>query len=495
MISFSRNLLSSSSANRRTAITAGIAGLLIGTLAVLYPLGIVVLIGGCVGLWLLYRVLGDPFFGVLLITFFLPFERVGGFDIGGMTIRLHQVWALLTLASWIGQKIIRGELRFRANPLFWPLFLFILGNFASLLNAINLTRGLFVTAFTIFVIITSFMIAELVDTRDKAVRVFRVLFFSAVLVSLFGLFQWIGDEIGLPPSITQIRVGWYNKGVIGMTRLHSTALEPLYFANYLLVVLPPALSLLLHHVIRRVKQDHATVTPVPYAVMLIGSMVIGLAFLLTISRGGYLALAMSCLVLFIFSFKQFFTPRILALGVIGAGALLLVGGVIGISSSKLNLEYMLYRATHFVETTSDWERLEAYEAAYEAFTLSPWFGYGPGNYGAYRVDQYSGSPDEGWGIANNEYLELLAEVGLFGFITLVVALLLWTIRNLAAQGRAQDQIVRTLLIGSLASMAGIALQYMTFSTLYIMHIWWMIGYGVALQRLAFENKDIHDAKE
>jgi hypothetical protein len=75
-------------------------------------------------------------------------------------------------------------------------------------------------------------------------------------------------------------------------------------------------------------------------------------------------------------------------------------------------------------------------------------------------------------------------VGLLGFFLLMMILGLWVMGNIIAQQRTRDPLIKALLVGTLASLGGIWLQYLTFSTLYIMHIWFLIGYGVALQKLA-----------
>ena len=496
---------------------AGVLGVVTGIVGILFPLGLALGVAAVIGVLLTYRIFKDPFIGVLCVAFFLPFERVGGMDVGGMSLRVHQVFALLTLVSWLFTKMVHGKLKFKANPLFWPLYLYMLMNLLSLTRAYNLRRGFLVLGFTVFVWIVSMMVAELINSRDKIVRVVRTLLMSATLVSVFGIFQFVGDEIGLSPKLTMIRMGWYNKEVIGLTRVHSTALEPLYFANYLIVVFPLLISLILNY--SQARSVEALHPPASNALrrtgatsqvgtlkkcspqvfsrpVLIGmAMVMGLAFILTVSRGGYLALLMSVVVIAFISFKKIFTPRLLILAIIALVGVTSVSTVLGVTSSKLSLDYIQHRATTFIDTMSDWERLETYEAAINAFYVSPYLGFGPGNFGPYMVDMKVGTPDNGWGIVNNEPLEMLAEVGIIGFLFFMLAMIIWALRNLAAQLRTRDSLMRSLLIGSLASFAGIALQYMTFSTLYIMHVWFMVGFGVALQSYALSGHQTESDQE
>ena len=125
-----------------------------------------------------------------------------------------------------------------------------------------------------------------------------------------------------------------------------------------------------------------------------------------------------------------------------------------------------------------------------AFWVAPWLGFGPGNFGAHMTNTYVGAPHDGWGIVNNEYLEILVEVGLLGFTAFLVAIIIWLCRMQKAMIQAANQpLLHNLLIGSSGMLFGLALQYMTFSTLYIMHIWYGLGLGLAMSNLVLKRID------
>jgi len=463
----------------------------IATLAVWFPLGLLLIpVAGIAG-YTVYRVLGNPFFGIMLVALLLPFERAGSVDVGGMTVRLHQVMALLTLFAWIWQSIRRGGIHFRANPIAFPLAAFLFINVLSLINALNLKRGLLVLAFTAFVIVISHLVTELVQTKEQVKKLMRALLLSALFVSAFGLFQFIGDGIGLPSSLTLIREHWYNKEVIGVTRVHSMSLEPLYFANYLLIIFPTLAAMIIAQTRGKFRLDKHDL-PLSLWQLILGATAMGLAFILTLSRGGYLALAAATFVVLLLSFRDMFSKRMLYLVGIPAVALLLVGLVTGAAASALNLEFIYSRSTSFAETTADLERLETYRDAWDAFLASPWLGFGPGNFGPYNTLYLTDTPEGGWGIVNNEYLELLAETGLFGFIALAVAVILWLFRSFNALRHEQDLYLRILLIGMIGSMIGLLVQYISFSTLYIMHLWFFIGFGLAVQQVSLSRRQSPD---
>jgi len=457
-----------------------------GLLTAVWPMGLAIPLVLAIAGYGAYRIFNQPLLGVLGVIFFLPFERVGGFDLGGINLRIHQMIALLTIAALLWQKIRLGQMRFRSNPLLIPLAIFLLSYLVSVLHAINLQRAVMVYAFTVLVVVVALLVVELIRNREQLKQAHKVLLITAFGVSAFGLFQFVGDGIGLPPSVTMIREHWYNKEVIGVTRVHSTALEPLYFANFMLILLPTTLAMVITQTRKRLwgsfKGRGLDPKDLPFSIgwLIVMLMTMGLAFVLTLSRGGYLALAAAALVVFVLCFRDLLTKRVLLLG--GSTALigLLVLGITSIADSDLNFDFIIARSTSFAETGADLERLDAYRSGMDAFWQSPWFGVGPGNFGAFQTAWPSGAPPEGWGIVNNEYIELLAEAGLVGFALFAIAigLLLW--RLVLAWATCRDPFLSILLVGALGSFAGIFTQYISFSTLYIMHLWVFIGLSTAL---------------
>jgi O-antigen ligase len=97
-------------------------------------------------------------------------------------------------------------------------------------------------------------------------------------------------------------------------------------------------------------------------------------------------------------------------------------------------------------------------------------------------------PVDGWNIVNNEPVELLAEVGILGFLAFMAMFATVIFRSIKAIKITKDLYLRTIMIGFLAILIGIFAQYQTFSTLYIMHVWFVIGMMVAVQNIIFKEK-------
>ena len=92
------------------AILGGLAA------AYFFKLAPVMVLGGIVGLALILIIFRQPIFGVFLITFFLPFERIGSFELGGMTIRASQVFALATILAWLATFLAKKKDFSAKNP-------------------------------------------------------------------------------------------------------------------------------------------------------------------------------------------------------------------------------------------------------------------------------------------------------------------------------------------------------------------------------------------
>jgi len=417
----------------------------------------------------------NPWHGILLLTFFIPFERIGSTDIAGTTIRPSQITALLTMVSFFFLGLGRKRFGIPKNPTVYPLAAFILIALVGLLNAPNLGRSVTVLAFTLFTLALGVFIPFMVKKKKHVEQMLNFFFASMLLVTLFGLYQFAGDLIGLPPELTGLRE-LYTKDILGFPRVQSTALEPLYFANYLLV----PLSILLSFFFARTKSIHPLVT-----VGLFGLGIINLV--LTVARGGYIAFAVSAGILIIY---YFFQLKLVTWRNFGYAVISLIIGVI-ILFKAVGIEAVTNNfASHvgnLFEGASFSERVEMYEIAYKAWLDHPWVGIGPGSFGPYASWHPYVVPQHGWSIVNNEYLELLAENGILGLIAMSLVFVIVIIRSIKAIMIAKDPYLQAVTVGVLAGFLGILVQYNTFSILYIVHIWFVVGLLVALQNIIFKD--------
>lgn len=452
-------------------IIVALALVLAAISSVLTPLVIITLLFGA-GIFVF--VIEKPIWGIFLMALLLPFERIGSYDLAGMTIRPSQIIFFITFIAWIIYNLKNRKFPLVKNPLFWPIILFIGVNVAGLAFAPNLERSVSTLLFTIFTMAIALVIPNLINNKDRVEKVITFLLLGYFLVTIFGIFQFMGDIAGLPTSITGLR-GLYTKDILGFPRVQSTALEPLYFANYLLLPLGILLALFLSK-----RSGLKTATTV--GLLALG----GINLILTVSRGGYIAAIAMLAVITLFLAQRVFKPKnILILLVI-----LVIIGSLAFRFFNLEDSYQKFKDHTFdiFSGASYFERVYTYEQALNMWRQHPLVGWGSGSFGPYLAAHPYVIPGDGYAIVNNEPLELLAETGILGTLLITIMALIIIIRSLKAIQLAKDDpYLKYVLIGSLAAFIGILIQYQTFSILYITHIWFTIGFIIAIQNIIFSK--------
>lgn len=426
--------------------------------------------------WLGVTVWRHPQLGLWCILFFLPFERIPSLNLAGVTLRINFFFGLMMGLVVLGGYLTRRWLP-RPHPLAIPVVAYLLGAVLSLFGAIEQTHALVVLGFTVFTMSFAWIVVELLKTPAQLRRSMDVLFVASAVVGLFGLYQFLGDAVGLPATLTGLKEG-YSLSVLGFPRIQAFSVEPLYLGSYLLL----PLGLLYSVLMLRVKTSWSR----GWLWGLLG--LLSLVLILTVSRGAYLAGSVTLLWLIVTLPRETFDLRHVAIG------LLVVAGL-GVGTWWFVSQGRDDALDQFVEhvTVGDLEqgestqgRLTAFDVALEAWQDHPWFGIGLGNFGAY-VKAYPDPRDiEGYDIVNNEYLEVLAETGLAGFIPFVALIVTVLARSFFAFRRTHDSLIRAGLAGTTAAFVGVLVQYNFFSTLFIVYVWVLIGLVIACQNLAFD---------
>ena len=461
-------------------LVAVIFSLLIAKTGYLSVLLIPIIFAAVILAFLIFR---KPELGWFLIVFFLPFERVPSIELAGINLKINTFLGFLTLLAWV-LAILANYKKYKISPnaLSIPLSLFIIALLLSLSQAENLSRAVVVLTFILFTIALSILAVNLINNRENLKKTILILFFSSIIVGVFGLFQFGGDVIGLPQSLTLLKEGYTSK-VFGFPRIQAFSMEPLYFANYLLIPLSIGLALFINRQNEPIKRS--------WLVILLVLLMIN--FVLTVSRGGYLGLLGTLLVLGLFFLRRLFTWKNILIGI--AAVVVVIYGV-GFALSRGQ-----YRATNeflghiqfrdITEGESIEGRLVTFKNALRAYGQSPLLGIGIGNYGPWAKNYPPVAPKTGWDIVNNQYIELLAETGLIGLIAFSIILIVLIVRSLVALRYTADIFLKSVLIGLLAALVGVLIQYNFMSTLYIIHIWVLIGLLVAVQNIILFKKEKH----
>jgi len=411
-----------------------------------------------------------------LLIFLLPFERIPSLDVESLTIRASQLVAVMFILLSVGPIVSYYRSIPRLPKLLLPAFLF--SYFLSVLVATDMKRAVTVFIFTCFVSLAASAIAATFKAGQLP-RLEKYLFVATVIVLAFGFYQYLGNVLGLSSSWTGLR-DIYSKEIFGFPRIQSTALEPLYYGSFLLI---PYCILLAKKLNKTAK--------VPIIQTLLFTL-ITVQLLLTVSRGAIYGGAVATLLLIVATTvkKQATIRRVVQLvglfALSGALALLLTWIPLQITTSSKQASRSterLIEQTSNLSSQDDRQRNRVF--ALEAFKTHPLLGVGPGNFNQYAIKHYPPYEKTAPVIVNNEPLELLAEAGIIGFVFFILfagwTYLRVTVDYIKNSGRSKD--LGYWLPALLAYFVALAIQYQTFSTLYVMHVWVVIG-----MLMAFDNK-------
>lgn len=412
------------------------------------------------------------------MVFALPFERLPSKDIFGITIRASLIIGALIIVRVV-YLLWTKRLKFKWNWLYMLLAIFVGWVFLIVPESINIKRGFLIATFDSFVIALCVAVS-LIYKKEYLNKLIAILLASAVIVSIFAIYQFIGDMVGLPGYLTGMR-DRYSMSLFGFPRVQATALEPLYFGSYLLLPTMVTLGMFVTNYYKLVSRR------VLMGLIVLFTMVI----FLTVARGAILGLIVGFIVITIVALvNKRTTLKNLAISLV----LLIAGFVLSYlainyfsklpddirkTQGKRGGSAFTQQITNTGLEGSGDERAMAREKALKILSenrSSYILGIGPGQYGPYVTNN---QPEfYGWPIVNNLTLELLVETGLVGLgliVAFFIGLIIKSYRSTATQA-SRFEIDSVLALGLIAYLASQAMQFQTFSSLYVMHIWVPAGF-------------------
>ncbi|MDD3190578.1 MAG: O-antigen ligase family protein [Candidatus Pacebacteria bacterium] len=425
---------------------------LLTTINVLYPFALLAAFFFCI--FALERF--DDF--VILLVFYLPFQLAlnvaAGFDVAS-----GRVLILFVLLVWTFKSLKDGRfaINFSLQTLLVCLFLFFAG--LSFLQVFEMDRAIrkmlvFLSVFPLYFVLTSFP-----PSKELVLKILKALFAGVFFISFFAVLQFMAQFIfGINPLFSffakVIAPVFYGNSfaaevvanpswlvnVGGITLLRSFAIfsDPHIFSFYLGLIIPLLFSFLLIDKESFAKDKilgHRKIIWLAFFFSL-------LAELFTFSRGGYVGMVASFLVM-IFLFrkdlgkirKKYFGTVLLSIVL----ALFFFGqAVLARFVSMFNLR-----------EGSNVERFKNWQQGLETFCGNFFQGVGIGNYSffldpttAYRTPIY----------AHNLYLDLGAELGIFALLAWVL-LICVTVYELYIFGRrSKDAITSRIALGLIGSL-------------------------------------------
>ncbi len=410
---------------------------------------------------------------IAALIFCLPFERIPSYEFHHLNLR-PSLFVGGAIVLYFLYSLITRRIKLDLTWAHKVLAAFLLWMALRLPAALNSHRAIEVTVFTYFVAAVAVSVAGLLR-REYLPLLAKALFISAGLVGIFGLYQYFGNYFGLSNSLTGIlqRYSWQ---VFGYPRVQSTGLEPLYFASYLLLPITLLMTFM---------ASKETAKKAYYPLL----FVLTLDLFLTVSRGGNLAFVLFVLAFIPLVWLAKAVDR-KQLGMIFLTILLAyLANLVVINyfhhprlygqSEGNGLKAYTQQITR-IENSGD-DRAISRAAAIKIIKKYPLLGIGPGNYGPYEQNNQRSS--NGWVIVNNEPLELWAETGIVGLTLVVIFGAIVTVMAWRVLRQSPDRLNRLWGVGLAGYLIAVVVQYQTFSTLYIVHIWTAFGLIIGLYKL------------
>lgn len=400
-----------------------------------------------------------------LVIWLFPFDYLPSVSVAGARLKLNYIVITITVFVFLN-LIIRNQIKAKFDHSFGLLLSLPLFGLLTYTNVINYNKFAINWLGLIFCILSTYFVAFYsTDIKLQIKRLLIILSFC----SLFGLYQFVADMIGVSPKFTFLKE-MYTKSVFGIPRIQGTANEPQLFAGMLFL---PIIYLFLKYYTVLFNNNDVVLKSGPLAQKSIFKelqnyewllLITPLVFIATISKGAFLVLGI-ILIAFILYFA------IANKGLIKYKSLLLILplilAIVGIVVSQPNIYNKIEPVLSNITTTIDGQSATSVERTSflnEANTLlgdNYLVGIGPGQFGTYVNKESSNM------IVNNVYIELWLEYGLVALICFILFLIITLIR-LQKVNTEYSWLIFLTLIAYLG-------QWIFFSPLYILPIFIIIG--------------------
>jgi len=373
------------------------------------------------------------------------------------------------LAVWGLKKIVLREKLTVPKPWMILAGVLFIAYALSLINSEYLGQSLYALFFKYGkYLLLMLAVADGVKEKHVAINMAWVLCVTATFICFDGFYQFFsGRDLLLFREAGRLDV-YYGAQEFHSFRVTATFPAANTFASYLVPVLMLGLALSFFYGARTPKTVWKKGT-------CLGSMV--LCLLLTFSRGGLIACSGGILFLsFLFKKKILWIIPMVFLVIFLFGK---------------NLYGNRAANDAAIDPTVE-TRLLMLKDATRMFQSHPWTGIGLNTY--YKTHEKNRSLAIPPSYAHNAYIQMIAEVGIVGFMSFMALMIYWFRRGMRSFGKLCDPELKFLLGGVMAGILGLCLasffDNVLFELLPATLFWVLMGYGIALAGIGSENSNL-----
>jgi O-antigen ligase/Tfp pilus assembly protein PilF len=378
------------------------------------------------------------------ITVFIPAKKM-----------VAEVLVIAGLMFW-GFKIIdrgQGKPQFRSTPLNLPVLSFILICALSLLWSNNIYASLRELPLFLAGPLLYFLTINNLNDQSQVNRILGALVIVGGLFGIYGIFQYEGIDFPI----------WSRN--IGRQQVFGLFGNVNYFAEYLIVPLPLAVSLFLVSQNRRRR-----------GLLLIAILAMGASLIVTFTRGSYLGFGVSLIFMFVlflihFHWREKFLKNKKKIFTVMLAVIVVIVFIFLIPNPLNKPDTIVYKIknrislTQLSQDSSLKRRIAIWKFTVMMIKDRPLLGSGIGTY-KYNTLSYQAKffaqgenrslyPHGFAQEAHNEYLQLGAEMGIVGlgiFIWLIITYFRYGLKSLR---KIKDESKKGILIGLMGSVVAI----------------------------------------
>lgn len=435
---------------RKEVILPIVLGILFSILYFMLPIKYTAL--GIIALMGVVLVLHDIEIGLMAGVFVLAFFP-------DMLVLLYMYFLL---GAYIYRQLFREDKLLRKTKLDLPIILYFLVMLISTVTSINFMGSVRDLALHIGGLSFLFVMLNTVEDKDGFNKIVTSLVFTGTLIALYGLYQYV---VGVEVDAAWVDVE--NNPDI-RTRIYSVFKNPNVFAEYLVMLIPLSVGLFWYNK-----------KPFKKILFLGTSLVMSLALVLTLSRGGWLGFAFSAFIFVILA------ERRLLLGAIPV----VLGGIYLLPDSIMNRIMSIGN----LADSSNAYRLKMWSITGNIISDHKWIGVGLGHL-PFKQTFESYIRTMPTYHSHNSFLQITAEMGIVGIASFLFLIFIVFKYGVLRLMKSEDKYIKYLGAGAIAGLSGVLVHGMVETVLYlpkiIMTFWMLIAFILTLVKIEENNKEI-----